>query len=217
MKLRAQLLLAAAQRDCTAMQQAIREDAPAPALIDLQVQQRLQHASVAALCPGADRAELQAIAALLQPMLQERDDPMLHARGLQWLALVHLAQRQGQFELARRWLDDQQSLLRGLRSPVADRWLRIVSAMDELQMQRPEAARTLIEPMLDGNEPVQAHVVLLLALRAQGDEAAVRRQQAWLAQHRGRAIAEVTALQVWQPLNVYDVSTWATPATAGAP
>ncbi len=39
----------------------------------------------------------------------------------------------------------------------------------------------------------------------------------WLAQHRGRAIAEVTALQVWQPLNVYDVSTWATPATAGAP
>ncbi|MCH3850515.1 hypothetical protein, partial [Campylobacter jejuni] len=44
MKLRAQLLLAAAQRDCPAMQQAIREDAPAPTLIDLQVQQRLQHA-----------------------------------------------------------------------------------------------------------------------------------------------------------------------------
>ena len=90
------------------MQQAIREDAAAPTLIDLQVQQRLQHASVAALCPSADRAGLQAIAALLQPMLQERDDPMLHARGLQWLALVHLAQRQGQFELARRWLDEQR-------------------------------------------------------------------------------------------------------------
>ena len=217
MKLRAQLLLAAAQRDCPAMQRAIREDAAAPTLIDLQVQQRLQHASVAALCPSADRAGLQAIAALLQPMLQERDDPMLHARGLQWLALVHLAQRQGQFELARRWLDEQRPLLRSLRSPVADRWLRIVSAMDELQMQRPEAARALIEPMLDGSEPVQARVVLLLALRAQGDEAAVRRQQAWLAQHRGQAIAEVTAMQVWQPLNVHDVSMWASPATAGAP
>jgi hypothetical protein len=65
--------------------------------------------------------------------------------------------------------------------------------MDELRMQRPMAARTLIEPMLDGNEPVQAHVVLLLALRASRTTAAVRRQQAWLAQHRGRAIAEVTA------------------------
>ena len=182
-----------------------------------EVQQRLQHASVAALCPSADRAELQAIAALLHPLLEQRDDPMLHARGLQWLALVHLAQRQGQFELAKRWLDEQRPLLRSLRSPVADRWLRIVSAVDELQMQRPEAARALIEPMLDGSEPVQAHVVLLLALRAQGNEAAVRREQAWLSQHRGQAIAEVTALQVWQPLNVYDVSTWATSATAGAP
>jgi hypothetical protein len=111
----------------------------------------------------------------------------------------------------------QRPLLHSLRSPVAERWLRIVSAEDQLQMQRPDAARTLIEPMLDGNEPVQAHVVLLLALRAQGDDAAVRRQQAWLAQHRGRAIAEVTALQVWQPLNVHDVSTWATPAETGAP
>jgi hypothetical protein len=45
---------------------------------------------------------------------------------LQWLALVHLAQRQGQFELARRWLDDHGAAER-LRSPVAERWLRIVS------------------------------------------------------------------------------------------
>ncbi|TGV64642.1 hypothetical protein EN803_33720 [Mesorhizobium sp. M2D.F.Ca.ET.160.01.1.1] len=62
-----------------------------------------------------------------------------------------------------------------------------------------------------------AVAALIAQVRAQGDDAAVRRQQAWLAQHRGRAIAEVTALQVWQPLNVHDVSTWATPAATGAP
>jgi hypothetical protein len=87
------------------------------------------------------------------------------------------------------------ALLRRLRSPVAERWLRIVSAMDQLQMQRPMAARTLIEPMLDGNEPVQAHGAAARAACA-GDDAAVRRQQAWLAQHRGRAIAEVAAAGV---------------------
>ncbi len=102
------------------MQQAVRDDASA-ALVDFQVQQRLQHASVAALCPSADRAELQAIAALLHPLLEQRDDPMLHARGLQWLALVHLAQRQGQFELARRWLDEQRPRCAAcaVRSPIA--------------------------------------------------------------------------------------------------
>ena len=98
------------------------------------------------------------------------------------------------------------------------KWLGVVTATRQLQMQRPDAARALIEPTLDGSEPVQAHVVLLQAMRMQGDEAGVRREQDWLRHHRGQAIAEVTAMQVWQPLNVHDVSTWATPATAaGAP
>jgi hypothetical protein len=69
--------------------------------------------------------------------------------------------------------------------------------------------------MLDGSEPVQAHVVLLHALRAQSDETGVRREQEWLARHRGQAIAEVSAMQVWQPLNVHDVSSWAAPVKAG--
>ena len=218
MRLRAQLLLAADQGDCALMQAAVREDAPAPELADMQVQQRLQHASVTTLCAAGDKTELQAIAAQLQPLLEDRDDPMQQARSLQWLALVYLAQRQGQTDVAEGWLHANEALLRAQRSPMVGKWMRVVAAMGELQGQRPDAARALIEPMLDGSEPVQAHVVLLHALRAQSDDAGVHREQEWLARHRGQAIAEVTAMQVWQPLNVHDVSTWAAPSKAvGAP
>ncbi|KAG0908836.1 hypothetical protein G6F32_016915 [Rhizopus arrhizus] len=74
--------------------------------------------------------------------------------------------------------------------------------MAELAQQRPQAARHLLEPSFDGSEPVQAHVVLLQALRAEQDAAGVRREQAWLARHHGQAIAEVASMQVWQPLTV---------------
>jgi len=215
MRLRAQLLLAADQGDCASMQAAVRADAPAPELADMQVQQRLQHASVTTLCAAGDKAELQAIAAQLQPLLEDRDDPMQQARSLQWLALVYLAQRQGQTDVAEAWLHANEALLRAQRSPMVGKWMRVVAAMGELQRQRPDAARALIEPMLDGSEPVQAHVVLLHALRAQSDETGVRREQEWLARHRGQAIAEVSAMQVWQPLNVHDVSSWAAPVKAG--
>ena len=70
-------------------------------------------------------------------------------------------------------------------------------------------ASTLLDHLI-GSEPVQAHVVLLQALRAEQDTAGVRREQAWLARHHGQAIAEVASMQVWQPLNVHDIATEAT-------
>ncbi|MBT0134869.1 putative peptide modification system cyclase, partial [Listeria seeligeri] len=112
----------------------------------------------------------------------------------------------GQHVLAAEWLHDHGELLEGQRSPVVGKWLRVVRAMAELGRQRPQAARDLLETALDGSEPVQAHVVLLQALRAQQDAAGVRREQQWLARHHGQAIAEVASMQVWQPLNVHDIA-----------
>lgn len=218
MRLRAQLLLGADQQDCGMMNAALADDAPAPELVDMQVQQRLQHATVTTLCSEGGRGELQGIARQLQSLLEDRNDPMLNARSLQWLALVNLAQRQGHVELAEAWLAQQEPLLRAQRSPVVGKWLRVVQATKELQNQRANAARALVEPMLDGTEPVQAHVVLLQVLQVLGDKDGVQREQAWLANHRGQAIAEVTAMQVWQPLNVHDLQVMAAPAKAvGAP
>ena len=203
MRLRAHLLLAAEQGDCAALQAAVRADGPPPQLADYQVHRRLQHATVSTLCSAGDALELQAIASALQPLLQQ-DDPQSQARSLQLLA-----QRQGQHALAAGWLQQHQAVLGRQRSPVVGKWLRVVQAMAALAQQRPQAARELIEPILDGSEPVQARVVLLQALRAQGDAAGVRSQQDWLARHHGQAIAEVASMQVWQPLNVHDVATLA--------
>lgn len=206
MRLRAHLLVAAEQRDCTAMHSAIAADGPAPELIDYQIHRRLQHATVTTLCTAGDVKELESIAAMLRPLLRDNDDSAVGSRSLQLLALAYLAQRQGQHVLAAEWLHDHGQLLEGQRSPVVGKWLRVVRAMAELGRQRPQAARDLLETALDGSEPVQAHVVLLQALRAQQDAAGVRREQQWLARHHGQAIAEVASMQVWQPLNVHDIA-----------
>lgn len=210
MRLRANLLVAAEQRDCSSLHAAIAADGPAPDLIDYQIHQRLQHATVTTLCTAGDAKELESIAAMLRPLLRKNDDSAVGSRSLQLLALTYLAQRQGQHALAAEWLRDHGELLERQRSPVVGKWRRVVLAMAELAQQRPQAARHLLEPTFDGSEPVQAHVVLLQALRAEQDTAGVRREQAWLARHHGQAIAEVASMQVWQPLNVHDIATEAT-------
>ncbi|KAG1553412.1 hypothetical protein G6F50_013055 [Rhizopus delemar] len=210
MRLRAHLLVSAEQRDCSSLHAAVAADGPAPELIAYQIHQRLQHATVTTLCTPGDVKELESIAAVLRPLLRRNDDSAVGSRSLQLLALTYLAQRQGQHALAAEWLRDHGELLERQRSPVVGKWRRVVLAMAELAQQRPQAARHLLEPSFDGSEPVQAHVVLLQALRAEQDAAGVRREQAWLARHHGQAIAEVASMQVWQPLNVHDIATEAT-------
>jgi len=134
------------------------------------------------------------------------------------LGVVYLAQRDGQRELASRLLRDNMQVLQAQRSPVTRRWLAVTQAMEKLQQGQADQALRLLSPLMDGSEPYQAHVVMLHAHRMLNDAPAVKVQQDWLANHRGVAIAEVPAMQLWQALNVHDAATWSAPAqVAGAP
>lgn len=214
MHLRAKVLLAADQGDCDAMRSAVRQDVAKPGLADYQIHQKLVHATVEALCGGGSKGTLSATATQLIPLLKERDHPNIADRSLQLLALVYLAQREGQHPLADTLLRDNAALLERQHSPVVAKWRRIVSSNALLIDGKADAAVEMLQPLLDGSEPVQAHVVLLQARRAQQDGAGVLQEQQWLATHRGQAIAEVAAIQVWQPLNAHDVATWSVPVKA---
>ncbi|MFH7456693.1 hypothetical protein, partial [Pseudomonas syringae group genomosp. 7] len=67
--LRAHLLVAAEQRDCSGLHAAIAADGPPPDLIDYQIHQRLQHATVTTLCTAGDAKELESIATVLRPLM----------------------------------------------------------------------------------------------------------------------------------------------------
>ncbi|WP_312788393.1 hypothetical protein, partial [Escherichia coli] len=83
MRLRAHLLVAAEQRDCSSLHAAIAADGPAPDLIDYQIHQRLQHATVTTLCTAGVATELESIAAVLRPLLRNNDDSAVGSRSLQ--------------------------------------------------------------------------------------------------------------------------------------
>ncbi len=218
MNLRARLLVAADQGDCAAMRAALRADRTRPSVVYQQVHQQLLHASVGVLCPGADDVPLASVAGQLSPLLRQTDDPGWGDHTLQMLVLIYLAQRQEQTNLATRLLRENHEAIESQRSPVIAKWYRIVQAMNHLHDGKPEAAIALVQPALDGSEPVQAHVVLLRACRQSGDAACADAQRRWLVAHRGQAIVEVMAMQVVQPLNVYDVALAAAPAAnAGVP
>ncbi|WMJ71274.1 putative peptide modification system cyclase [Stenotrophomonas sp. 24(2023)] len=218
MFLRARMLLAADRGDCSAMRAAVRADTLRPVLVDYQIQRQLMHATVASLCEAGSGQQLAGLGTQLQALLADRDHPNLADRTLQLLAVAYLAQRDGQPALAAKLLRDNAAVLRAQKSPVTQHRLRVVQAMDALGRGDADGALRILAPILDGSEPFQAHVVMLHAHQARNDPAGVKQQQEWLTRHRGLAIAEVPAMQVWQPLNVHDVATWGAPWSApGSP
>jgi len=68
----------------------------------------------------------------------------------------------------------------------------------------------LLKPLMDGTEPVQARVALREAYRQLGDVPEFHKQNEWLFENRGRAIAEVANTQLMQALNVHDMVSDAT-------
>jgi len=218
MIMRAHLLLAADRGDCSQVVTAVSGNSHQMALADYQVQQELMHATGSVLCSSGSARQLGALGDQLTGLLRDRDHPNLRDRTLQLLGVVYLAQRDGQRELASRLLRDNMRVLQAQRSPVTRRWLAVTQAMEKLQQGQADQALRLLSPLMDGSEPYQAHVVMLHAHRMLNDAPAVKVQQDWLANHRGVAIAEVPAMQLWQALNVHDAATWSAPAqVAGAP
>lgn len=216
MSLRARLLVAADQGDCRAMGDALRSNRTKPEVTYQKIHLQLQHAVAGVVCEGLGDANLAAIAANLSIALRQTDDPAWRDYSLQMLGLIYLAQRQGQDALASRLLRENREVFESQRSPVVGKWYRLIQAMERMQEGRADAAIAMLQPLLDGSEPLQTHVLLLKAYRLKGDVSGIDRHQQWLNSHRGRAIGELMAMQLFQPLNVHDVAKAVPAITTGA-
>lgn len=204
MNVRARILLAADQDDCTGMNAALSSEDPPIESIDFRTQALLMRATVETACDRHDSNLLPNIAAQLTPLLANTNDPNIRDRVMRLLSLVYLAQRQGNHVLADRLLSENSALLTTQAVPLVTKWRTVVLAMQELGRNQPQKAEALIRPLLDGTEPVQARVVFRDVQRQLGNAQEFQEQNEWLFDHRGRAFAETSIIQLMQPLNVHD-------------
>lgn len=210
MNVRVRLLLAADQDDCTGMREALSTEPMPTESRDFRMHAQLWGALVDTACDQADSKALARIAAEMRPQLADITDPSLPDRILRLLSLIYLAQRQGDHALANRLLAEYDAQVVKQKNPVIGKWRTVVLAMQEIGKDAPQKAVALLRPLMDGSEPVQAHVTLREAYRLLGDGEQLQQQNEWLFENRGRAIAEVANTQLMQPLNVHDTVSDAT-------
>ncbi len=201
---RVRVLLAADQDDCTGMNDALASEVAPSESVDFQTHVLLMHVVVDTACERADPAALSAVSEQLLPLLKDIDNPNLSERVLRLLSLAYLAQRQGDFARADALLRAHAALIKAQKSPVVGKWHAVVLAMQQLGRNQPAQAESLLRPLLDGTEPVQARVVLRDVQRRLGNAESFHEQNEWLFAHRGQAIAEPAAMQLMQPLSVHD-------------
>ncbi|MGH8087914.1 MAG: putative peptide modification system cyclase, partial [Stenotrophomonas sp.] len=209
MNIRVRVLLAADQDDCTGMVDALSSET-APASADFRVHAALMRAVVDTACQQGEPKALADIATQLRPLLAESNHPSMPDRVLRLLSLAYLAQRQGDPALADRLLAEYDAQVVKQKNPMIGKWRTVVLAMQQLGRDAPAQSVALLQPLLDGSEPVQAHVALREAYRRLGDATAFQKQNEWLFENRGRAIAELANTQLMQPLNVHDTVSDAT-------
>lgn len=209
MNVRVRVLLAADQDDCTGMVDALSSE-PAPSSPDFRVHAALMRAVVDTACQQGEARALADIAMQLRPLLAETTHPSMPDRVLRLLSLVYLAQRAGDHPLADRLLAEFDAQVVTQKNPMIGKWRTVVLAMQQIGRDAPAQSVALLQPLLDGSEPVQAHVALREAYRRLGDAAAFQKQNEWLFENRGRAIAEIANTQLMQPLNVHDTVSDAT-------
>jgi len=210
MNVRVRLLLAADQDDCTGMRDALSTEPMPTESHDFRMHVQLMGVVVDTACQQGDARALARIAADMRPPLADTTDPSLPDRTLRLLALVYLAQRQGEHALADRLLTEYDPLLVKQKNPVIGKWRTMVLAMQKVGQGEPARGVALLLPLMDGSEPVQARVALREAYRQLGDVPEFHKQNEWLFEHRGRAIAEVANTQLMQALNVHDIVSDAT-------
>ena len=125
---------------------------------------------------------------------------------LRLLALAYVAQRGGQPQLARKWLEDHHDEMAQSGNPMVIKLLSVVHARNLLELGQAQQALDHLSAQLDGAELYQARVVMRDAYRVLGRNDDVATEQAWLRDQAGRAWAEVIGSQQLQPLNVMDLA-----------
>ena len=125
---------------------------------------------------------------------------------LRLLALAYVAQRGGQPQMARKWLEDHHDDMAQSGNPMVVKLLSVVHARNLLELGQAQQALDHLSAQLDGAELYQARVVMRDAYRVLGQGDDVATEQAWLRDQAGRAWAEVIGSQQLQPLNVLDLA-----------
>ncbi|WP_421571087.1 putative peptide modification system cyclase [Stenotrophomonas sp. PD6] len=210
MNVRVRMLLAADQDDCTGMREALSTEPMPTESPDFRMHVRVLEALVDTACQQGDSKALARIAGEMRPRLADASHPNMPDRTLRLLSLVYLAQRQGDHALADRLLAEYDAQVVKQKNPMIGKWRTVVLAMQNIGRSEPQKAVALLRPMMDGSEPVQARVALREAYRLLGDGEQFQKQNEWLFENRGRAIAEVANTQLMQALNVHDTVSDAT-------
>jgi len=123
------------------------------------------------------------------------------------LSAALLSARWGEVEDARRILSDVRRNPDLFGYPGVADMMGVVQARLELAAGQPEAARALLQPMIDaGNERYQARVAMWEVQAALGNKQEADRQARWLEEHRGFAYSELGFGQSLQTANVADAN-----------
>ena len=122
------------------------------------------------------------------------------------LASALLAQRMGETQLPRRVMQRLQPGTSLPRAPQVAALHAVLRANDLRLSGKSSEALAILKPMVDGTEPLQAHVALLEAYAAAGQVDEALAEARWLAANRGRAYSELGCAYCQQPLNVADTT-----------
>lgn len=102
----------------------------------------------------------------------------------------YIAADEGNIKLARRAIDAVSEIAEASPLHVLANLIRMVEAHIANMEGRHADALALLDPVIDGNEPVLAHRVAADAHYGLGNDEEARREALWLVEHRGRGYAE---------------------------
>jgi putative peptide modification system cyclase len=122
------------------------------------------------------------------------------------LALAYSAQRNGNRDVARRFMPRLTKLSADIGDPRLLQMIEIVGATAAHLEGKPQEAVERLRRLVDGSELFQAHVALRDALSATGRHEDALREDRWIARRRGLAYVEPVGGQVLQALNVADTT-----------
>ncbi|MBO9715240.1 MAG: putative peptide modification system cyclase, partial [Pseudoxanthomonas sp.] len=151
-------------------------------------------------------SRLRSVADRLLERATDRSTPRSDVNDASYAVLMGalLAQRMGDAQFATgvlRRLRDLEQI--GTDTPLGKLYTTVRANQSRLAGDSHQAV-AMLEPLLDGTEPVQTHSVLLAAYRALGEDEKALAQAQWLSTHRGRAYVELGCGRCQQALNVYD-------------
>ncbi|OEY99085.1 MULTISPECIES: putative peptide modification system cyclase [Stenotrophomonas] len=158
-------------------------------------------------------------AAILDAWLRkaEQQDPAARREtALFVLATAYHTVRAGHAGTVKARADALKALVQKEDEPRVHQLWTLVQAAIEVDDGQPARALVSLEPLVNGSELYQVHVVLQDAYAALDDAGGQANERDWLEKQRGRAYAEEISMYVLQSLNLDDAARLRSSGTQGA-